>query len=136
MITYHQHDNGQSPPFEYISGKEGETFSVGEALTLAAGALTKCAATVIPDYIAMGPAGANGLVPCSRVNETIGYDAPLSAAGAALKLGDKVTLSADAMGVTATKAGGVATIERIDGTEEGDIVGVRFVRTAAAASNT
>lgn len=127
MFTYHQFDHGQTAPLEYLPGKAGETFSVGEALALGAdGTLTKCAATAVPAYICMGPAGDFGSVPCSRVSSSIVYDAPLTAAGTALKLGDKVTLDAAGLGVTATTASGVAEIVRIDGTAIGDTVGLRF----------
>lgn len=126
MFTYHQFDHGQTPPLEYLTGKEGENFSAGEALSLSAGVLTKCGATAKPDYICMGPMKEDGTVPCSKVAGSIVYDAPLTVAGAALKLGNKVTLSADGMGVTATTAEGVATIVRMDGTAIGDLVGVRF----------
>lgn len=136
MIVFHSFDNGQTPPHEYLPGKEGETFAVGEAVTLTAGALTKCAATATPDFITVGTAGKDGIVPCVKVNEQTVYDAPLTVDGSALKLGDKVTLAADGLGVTATKAGGVAQIVRMDGTGKDDIVGVRFGRPAAAASGT
>lgn len=134
MFTFHTFDNGQTPPQEYLPGKAGESFVVGEAVTLADGAVTKCAAAVVPDYIALGPAGKNGAVPCAKVNEQTVYDVPLTADGAALKLGDKVTIAADGLGVTATKTGGVAQIVRMDGTGKDDIVGVRFGKAAAAAA--
>lgn len=126
MFTYHQFDHGQTPPLEYLPGEAGEDFAVGEALALADGALTKCGAAAAPAYICMGPAGEFGRVPCSRVAGSIVYDAPLTADGTALKVGDKVTISEDGLGVTATTASGVAEIVRINGTDAGDVVGVRF----------
>lgn len=127
MFSYHQFDHGQTPPLEYLPGKEGESFAVGEALAMGAdGALTKCGAGAAPAYVCMGPAGEFGRVPCSRVDGSIVYDAPLTADGAALHLGDKVTISDDGMGVTATTADGVAEVVRIDGTGVGDTLGVRF----------
>lgn len=126
MFTYHQFDHGQTPPLEYLAGTAAESFSTGEALVLSAGALTKCGATAKPEYICMGPVKEDGTVPCSKVAGSIVYDVPLTAAGTALKIGDKVTLSADGQGVTATTTSGVAKIVRIDGTAIGDLVGVRF----------
>lgn len=126
MFAFHQFDKGQTPPFAYLPGADGETFSVGEALSLGAGKLTRCAATAVPEYIAMGPTGTGDLVPCTRVAADIIYDAPLTAAGDELTLGSKVTLAEDALGVTATTASGVAKIVRMDGTAIGDTVGVRF----------
>ena len=54
------------------------------------------------------------------------FQAPLTAVGTALKVGDKVTLSADGLGVTAATAAGVAEIVQIDGTSVGSTVKVRF----------
>lgn len=125
-FLYHQFDKGITPPIEYHPGKTGETFTVGEALTLGDGGLTKCAATDVPTHICMGPVMDNGTVPASRVQSDIEYAAPLTAAGTALKVGDKVTISADALGVTATTTAGVAKITVLEGTSVGDRVRVRF----------
>lgn len=131
-MNYHSFDHGNTPPIEYLKGKE-ETYQPGEALSMGAdGAVTKCAATARPDYLCLGPVQSDGTVPCSRVEESIIYDAALSAAGTALKLGQKVTLSADGMEVTATTSGGVAELVRMDGTNQGDLVGIRFPRSAGA----
>ena len=128
MFTYHQFDEGQVRPQEYLPGKAGEVFQPGEMLSVGAdGALTKCAATEPPAYLCLGPTQNDGTVPCSRVARNVIYDVPLSAAGAALKLGNKVTLGADGLTVTATTASGVAEIVRMDGTASGDTVGVRFM---------
>lgn len=126
-FRYFQHDNGKTPPIEYNPGKTGETFAVGEALTLADGALTKCAAAVTPTHICVGPRMADDTVPATRVTRNTIYAAPLSADGSALKLGDKVTLGGDAMTLTATTASGVAEVVRIFGSAgAGDELGVRF----------
>ena len=50
----------------------------------------------------------------------------LSAAGADLKPGSKVTLDADGLRVTATTESGVASIVALEGTAEGESVRVRF----------
>jgi hypothetical protein len=125
-FSYFQHDNGKTPPIEYNPGKAGETFVVGEALVLTADALTKCGPTTTPTHICVGPRMADNTVPATRVTRNTMYSAPLSADGAALKLGDKVTLGADGMTLTATTASGVAEIARITGTAVGDELGVRF----------
>ncbi len=118
---------GHTPPFKHLPAKAGETYTVGEALVLADdGAVTKCAATAVPRYICQGPAAENGTVPCEPVIPGVSYTVPLSAAGGALKVGNKVTLSAAALEVTATTASGVAEIVRLDGTAVGDTVLVRF----------
>ena len=118
-------DVGLTPPIEYHPAKSGETIVLGEALTLTAGALTKCAATAKPEYIAVGGAK-DGIVPAIKVQDYMTFEAPLSVAGTALKIGNKVTLAADGLQVTATTDSGVATIVAIHGTAVGDTVEVRF----------
>lgn len=115
-------DVGLTPPIEY---HPGTGIVLGEALSMTAGALAKCAATTRPDYIAVGPAK-EGIVPAIKVQDYMIFEVPLSADGTALKVGNKVTIGADAQTVTATTASGVATIVAIEGTAVGDIVKVRF----------
>lgn len=123
---YHHFDKGAVPPIEYHPGKAGEDFTVGEALTLGDGGLTKCAATDVPTHICVGPRMTDGTVPATRVQADIEYTATLAADGAALKVGDKVTISDDGLGVTVTTASGVAQITVLEGTGVGDRVRVRF----------
>ena len=121
----HTMDVGLTPPIEYHPGEAGETIVLGEALTMTAGALTKCGATAKPDYIAVGPVK-EGTVPVIKVQDYILFDVPLTVAGNALTVGSKVTIAATGLGVTATTEGGVATIVKINGTAVGDTVTVRF----------
>ena len=122
----HTMDVGLTPPIEYHAGKASEAIVLGEALAMTAGALTKCGATAKPDYIAVGPKDANGTVPVVKVQDYMTFEVPLSVDGAALAVGNKVTLSANGQQVTATTDAGVATIVAINGTAVGDTVVVRF----------
>lgn len=125
-FSYHSFDRGGSPAIEYLPAKAGERCAVGELLTVSGGSAAKCGATATPTHLCVGPEDERGCVPASRIGEDTIYDAPLTADGAALNLGDRVTISEDALGVTATTASGVAEIVRMDGTAVGDTVGVRF----------
>lgn len=125
MIRLANMDVGLTPPVEYVEATANETIVLGEALVLSAGKLTKCGATAKPEYIAVGPVE-GGIVPVIKVQDYMVFEAPLSAAGTALKIGDSVTLHTDGMRVTATTTSGVAKIVRIDGTAVGDMVHVRF----------
>ena len=125
MIRLANMDVGLTPPHEFMEATAGETIVLGEALVLSAGKLTKCGATAKPEYIAVGPVE-NGIVPVIKVQDYMVFEAPLSAAGTALKIGESVTLHTDGLKVTATTASGVAKIVRIDGTAVGDMVHVRF----------
>ncbi len=91
-----------------------ETYSIGEALSLTGGKLTKCAATVTPTHIAAQDyiAPATDALPLFvfPVSSDMVFECPVGAAPTTLAIGSKVTLSADALGVTATTTSGVATI--------------------------
>ncbi|WP_443662682.1 hypothetical protein [Dysosmobacter sp.] len=120
-------DVGQTPPIEYRQAKAEEAVVLGEALvTDSTGLLTKCGATVRPDYIAVGPQDDNDIVPVVKVQDYQIWHTQLSAAGTSLKPGNKVTLEADGLRVTATTTSGVATIVDLEGTGVGDGVRVRF----------
>ncbi len=108
--------NGRTNQAEpcFLASTASEAYSLGEALTLADGTVTKCGATTRPAYIAQEDytAPATGARPVSvfPVSADMIFECPLSATPTGLVCGDKVTLSATADGVTATKTNGVATI--------------------------
>lgn len=120
-------DVGQTPPIEYRQATAEEDVVLGEALvTAATGLLTKCGATARPEFIAVGPQDEHDCVPVFRVQDYQVWRTQLSAAGTALKPGNKVTLEADGLRVTATTTSGVAAIVELEGTAAGDSVRVRF----------
>ena len=118
-------DVGITAPIEKKEVTAGETVVLGEALVVTGGKLTKCGATVKPEYIAVGNS-ADGMVQVIKVHPHIVFDVTLSAAGTALTPGAKVTISGDGLEVTATTTSGVATIVAMEGTAVGDHVQVRF----------
>ena len=125
----HQTNDGRVPPFEYLPAG-AITPKVGMALYMNAGNLAIASGTTKPTYICMCEketavaAGEN--IPVIRVDDGMIFSVPLSASGATLKLGDKVTLAAGGLQVTATPTDGVAEIVGIIGTAVGDEVLVRF----------
>lgn len=120
-------DVGQTPPIEYRQATAEEDVVLGEALvTAATGLLTKCGATARPEFIAVGPQDEHDCVPVVRVQDYQVWRTQLSAAGTSLKPGNKVTLEADGLRVTATTESGVAAIVALEGTAAGDSVRVRF----------
>lgn len=124
----YQMDTGITPPIDYVPATANEVFTVGEALKIASGAVTKCSGTTKPTFVCMGPAE-NGNVPVMRVQDYMVFGTTLSAApgeGATIKPGDKLTLSTDALQVTATTTSGVATVVAIEGQTVGSVVHVRF----------
>ena len=111
-------------PEKYVAGVD---IAPGTALKLASGKLAVCGATEGPAYISMGVAKADALCPVAAVEHNQLYETEVTAAPTSLKVGDKVTISADGLGVTATTTSGVATIVSLDGaTKAGDKITVRF----------
>lgn len=125
MFKFYKSDVVATPANELVPAKEGEAYAVGEALKMDGGAATKASGTDAPAYIAQGPAQ-GGYVPAVRIIPTMEWETELSVAGTALKAGDKVTLGADGLTVTATTTAGVAEITNILDTAAGGKVRVRL----------
>lgn len=107
-----------------------EAIEVGEALTLSAGKLTKCSGTTKPTHIAMAvktAADVDRRMPVCRVESNQVYEVPVTETPTSLVVGNKVTIAADGLQVTATTASGVATIIDVNGAKAvGDKIIVRF----------
>ena len=118
------------PEPEYLDVTAAEAVSEGEALVLTSGKLTKCGATVAPQFIAMASLSADAekrTIAVCRVEKNQVYEVPVTAAPTSLKVGDKVTLNTDGLQVTATTTSGVVTIVDLNGaTAAGDKVVVRI----------
>lgn len=122
---------GNAANFEQVPATAGESYAVGEALVLTGGAATKCGATVTPEFICqqqLSPAAASDLLAVTRVSEHQELETTLSAAGTALKIGDKVTLHTDGEQVTATTTAGIFMISAILDTAAGGRVRGYFRR--------
>ena len=92
-----------------------ETISLGEALVLTSGALTKCGATATPEYIARS-AGTNKAIAVNRVLEEDIFETTFAADASAVNEGSKVTIHTDGLQVTATTVSGVFYITKKLGT--------------------
>lgn len=106
-----------------------EAFSMGEALVIKDGAATKCSATETPTHMCIQDqaAGAKESILVYPITGTMHFEVPVTAAPTALKAGNKVTLAADGLGVTATTTGGVCTIVNMNGAKAaGDLITVKF----------
>ena len=121
-------DVGLTPPIEHKPVTESESITLGEALVLSGGKLTKCGATAKPTFVAVGPA-VDGEAPVIRVQDYMEFESSLGVAPAeqtTVAVGNKVTLHTDGLQVTATTTSGVATITYIAGQTVGSLVRVRF----------
>ena len=110
-MKLYQSQSASQPALEQVPCGAGTAYKIGMALSVSADAAAKTAATAVPEYICVAnKTGAAGeFVQAIRVSKDDTYEA-LSAAGTGLKIGDKVTLDADGIRVTATTASGVAQI--------------------------
>lgn len=120
--------NVPEPVFHEV--KASEAVELGEALVLTSGKLTKCGATVKPEFIAMADCAAaatDRIIPVARVEANQLYEVPITAAPSSLAEGSKVTLHTDGMQVTATTTSGVVTVESLNGAAAaGDNIVVRI----------
>lgn len=125
MFKLHHSDVRGTAAAVSIKMAKGVEYEAGLALTTA-GEIAK--GTVKPDYICLkkDKGFEGGTIAAYRILPQYTLATKLTASGAKLKVGDKVTLSEDGRGVTATTKDGVAEIVRIDGTAIGDTVLVKF----------
>lgn len=107
----------------------GEEYKMGEALVITNGAATKCAATTKPTHMCCRDqaADAKSTVTVYPITGTMHFGVPVTAEPTGLAIGEKVTLSGDALGVSATTDSGVCEIVNLNGAEKvGDEIVVKF----------
>lgn len=105
----------------------GADITPGMTLKLADGVLALCVGTETPTHISdcYAKAGENAAVHAVAHDQV--YEVPCGAAPGELNPGDKVTIGADGLTVTATTTGGVATIVSTNGAAAaGDTLYVKF----------
>lgn len=131
MIWMHKNDNGRSlvPDSVILPRNAGAAYAAGTALILSGGVAVAATGAQKPQFICYSNNAANdgSELVAYAVSPTARFEAPVTAAPTTLKVGDKVTLSTDGKGVTATTADGVATIVDLQGAKKvGDIIIVMF----------
>lgn len=107
----------------------GEAYSMGEALVITGGKVTKCGATAKPTHMCSQDqaADAKETVLVYPISGTMVFETSVTAAPTALAVGAKVTLAADGLGVTATTTNGVCEIVDLrDAKAVGDKITVKF----------
>lgn len=112
-MKLHQRGVTASAPLEYLPCAADAVFEAGQLLKVEAGAALCVTGTAAPTYLCAGSAK-NGGVPAVRIQPDMTFEARLSEDGAALKIGDRVTIGDDAQTVTAT-TGGAAEITGFPG---------------------
>lgn len=107
----------------------GEAYALGEALVITGGKATKCGAAVKPTHMCCRDQKADEKdhILVYPITGTMHFGVPVTAAPTALTVGAKVTLGADALGVTATTTNGVCEIVNLNGAKaSGDEIVVKF----------
>lgn len=99
-------------PFERYTSTDNEAISLGEALVLTSGKLTKCGATATPEYIAMEATSDEAEIAVVRVTEDMVLESVFSADASSVAEGTKVTIASDGLRVTATDTSGVFYITK------------------------
>lgn len=115
MFEYIRNNNSNSvPTTKMIPSTAGTTYKVGEALTISSGAAVVAAGTTSPEYVAacdyVAPASGNEQIAVYQVTKGMEFTVPFSADGTAIAVGNKVTIGADGLTITATTASGVAEV--------------------------
>lgn len=131
MFKEHLNHAKAVEPFVLVGATANEVYVAGEALTIGtAGTVTKCTGANVPQFICQEAktAAAGDVILVSLVNPQQALEVPLSAAGTALKVGNKVTIATTGTEVTATTTDGVFLISEILGTAVGDSVRGYFMR--------
>jgi hypothetical protein len=115
---------------EYLPMTNAFAYKIGQGLVITSGAAVLVGATAVPSHICVSEVTGvtGGFVQAVRILPDMTLEANFSAAGTAINAGDKVTIAADGINVTATIASGVATVVDFpDGTKaSGDRVLIRF----------
>ena len=117
-----------------INVHEPEMLTVGSAdlaagtvCTLSSGVLVAATGTTKPTHVTLANGKKGATIPVGRIESNQVYETTVGAAPTSLKVGMKVTISADGTGVTATTTDGVVTVvDLLGATAAGDVVHVRF----------
>jgi hypothetical protein len=105
---------GQLPPVITLPSKASEAYTLGEALVISGGVLTKAGAAVKPTYICeetyTAPATGNRAIRVHAVQDFYIYETTMTSNADTVVIGDLVTLHTDGATLTSVETSGVATV--------------------------
>lgn len=131
MFVPYKSKDGAVTPWEYLP-VSAITPKVGMALIQTGGNLAIATGTTVPTYISMvdkdSACAAGDIIPVIRVEKDVIYETENSASFSAIKKGDKVTLAAGGLQVTATKTDGIAEVVDFDDVAAAGAGGKVYVR--------
>lgn len=125
MFGIYQDDFNTSPQLDYVKATAAESYVPGELLKLTDGKATKASGTDDPLYISNGVlsnAAEGDLLQVIRLHSNHKLKTELSADGASLKAGDKVTIETDGLRATATTGGTLEIAEIMETAVGGKII--------------
>ena len=125
MFKLHRKSTAATEAIEYVIA--GEKLALGVLVKYSNGKLVKATGADVPEYVTLGTAEADKVCAVKRIYEDEVFETTLSVDGASVKLGDKLTIAANADAVTATTTGNFEVIE-MDGTAVGSKVRGLFRR--------
>lgn len=126
MFKLHVVGSNKTEIFEKHPATVGETIVLGEVLKFVDGKLTKATESDVPSFVALSNEK-DGYVVVKRIYEDEIYETTLAEDGAALSIGDKLTIYENGLQVTAA-AGGVFELCEITDTAVGSVVRGLFRR--------
>ena len=127
MFSILRADKGNNPASKLLPAAAG-TYKVGEAAVLTGGLITRVSGSTKPTYVTAGAGtlASGDPISVNPIYADMEFETEL-VGSAALKVGEKVTISSTFDSVTTTTTNGVATIVDIAGTASGSKVAVKFV---------
>ena len=131
MFGLINNENGRAliPDAVVLQRNPSAAYAAGTALILSGGVAIAATDTKKPQYICCSNNAANdgSELVAYAVPKNARFETTVTAAPASLKVGDKVTLSTDGKGVTATTTDGVAVVVDLMGAKKsGDKIMVMF----------
>lgn len=122
MFKLHQKASPATEAIEYVIA--GGNLGIGNLVAYSNGKVVTN--TTTPEYVTLGKASTDEVIAVKRIYEDEIYETVLNAAGTNLKVGNKVTVTADK--ATATTTDGIFEIIAMDGTAIGSKVRGLFRR--------
>lgn len=126
MFKLHRSDVMDTTPFLFFDGTPNEAFSMGEAVSLTGGVITKCAATDVPDFICVCDVSASApheRIPVYAVSSRMEFETVPLVAIPLSSVGSKVTLDATATSITDTTTDGIFKVTRSDNVANTPVLG-------------
>ena len=123
MFKLHVVASNKTEVLEKFPATVDENIVIGEVLKFVDGKLTKATASDVPEFVAISNVR-EGFVTVKRIYEDEIYETTLAEDGAALSIGDKVTIHENGLQATAAAGGVFELCEILDNAVGGAVRGL------------